>query len=100
MVTFDPKQPAEKLDYSIDFVDRLGGAAISSITSVTAIRRDTGASAAGFVSASPAPAISGTKIVFWLEDGLDGIDYKVTLKVVAADGKSLEEDAFISVREV
>jgi hypothetical protein len=43
--------------------------------------------------------VSGTKVVFWLKDGVDGEHHKVTIKVTTSAGQSLEGDIDVFVVE-
>lgn len=101
-IAYPPKQPWEKLDYELDFSELIGTAAITTIDEAIAVRVDTGENAEGFLSSSPAPAISGDgkRIIFWLENGLTGVQYKLTFRVTTNDGQKLEADVFIKVKEI
>lgn len=86
-ITLDPKQPAEKLDYVIDFAKVLpSGVTLSTIVSYDAFEVDDTA-VTGYVGTSPAPAISGTKVTIWMIGGADEKDYKVRLIVDDSDSR-------------
>ena len=94
------KQPYEVQDYSLDFALRLVAGETLTLVSVTSINLATGAdSTSALVGSSPPPAVSGTKVVFWLKDGVDGEHHKVTVKVTTSTGQSLEGDIDVFVVE-
>lgn len=76
--------PADIADYALDFVSVLATAeTISSITSVTV--------PTGLTLTPPgkaAPAISGTKVVFWLTGGTVGTVYDVSATIVSSGGRT------------
>ena len=98
-ITIGPKQPLEKLDYSIDFVRVLDGASLSSIVSYVAYTNDEDQTVtADFVGSSPAPAISGTEVVIWFVGGEDGTDYLVQLVVDDSAGRRHAVNLVVQVR--
>lgn len=93
LVEMEGKHPSEVVDYALDFDDWLVGAeTLSTLTSCTA--------GAGItVGSSPAPAISGTTVVFWLSGGTSGTTYNVQVVVVTSGGRTLVADASITVTD-
>jgi hypothetical protein len=76
------KAPYDQFDVSVDFANRKtpGGEALQ-IDSVTAVDRQGVDTSAAVIMASPAPAVSGTRVVFWVTGGTLGMDYLITVKV-------------------
>ena len=96
LVELEGKHPSEVVDYALDFADWLVGAeTLSSITSCTATAGITVAAGA----TPPAPAISGTTVVFWLSGGTTGTAYDVAVVVVTSGGRTLVADARITVTD-
>jgi hypothetical protein len=65
------KAPGDNFNYSMDFTPTLvAGEGLSSITSVTSrnLSNDT-SSTTELIGTTPAPAISGNSVVFWLKNG-------------------------------
>ena len=96
LVELEGKHPAEILDYSIGFSRWLADAeTIAYITSVTA---DAGLTIAAGPS-PPAPAISGSDVVFWCSGGTSGTTYDVEVVVVTSGGRTLIADLQITVTD-
>lgn len=93
LVVLEGKHPSEVVDYSLDFDDWLVGAeTIATLTSCTAATGIT-------VGSSPAPAISGTTIVFWLSGGTSGTAYLGETVIVTSGGRTLVADWQITVTD-
>ena len=94
------KQPDEILDYALDFSGRLETGETITLTSCMSVNLETGAdSSAALISTSPAPAVSGQAVVFWLENGADGEHHKVTVIVTSSGGRDLEDDLDVFIVE-
>lgn len=84
------KQSFEAFDASIDFVNLIKGVETISLTGggVTSIKDSTGAdSTSTIIALSPAAAISGTKVTFRVNAGVDTDSHTITAKVVASGGE-------------
>ena len=103
MKTF-PKQPAERLAYDIDLtdwfqalidVDQLDSATLD-IVSATDGDPDnmTAALNATFLGTPP------TIIKVWVEGGLDGVDYQLTVRATTTQGRIKEVDFRVRVKEI
>ena len=84
------KQPVDRLDYDIDFSDWLVGT--DSIVSVTvAIDKP------GLIS--PFQTWTRNIVKVWLEAGLDGEAYKVTVDAETADGRIKQSEFKVKVKD-
>ena len=94
------KQPYEALDCSIDFGADLNLGDTITISSCTAENVITGVNSTAIViAASPAPAVSGTKVKFRLQGGNDGDQHKITVRVENQTGEQLEADLALFVQQ-
>ncbi len=94
------KQPSEELDCSIEFAADLAVGETLVLDGVTAINIATGADSTSLVIAtSPAPQISGTKLLWRTKDGLDTQQHKITAKVHTSAGQKFEVDIGLNVVE-
>jgi hypothetical protein len=85
------KQPAEVLDYDVDFSDWLDADTISSVVATAA----TGLNVASSIFSNT------TKIVkVWLNGGTTGNTYKVTVRVTTGVGRVKEVDFNLVVTEL
>ena len=86
------KQPAEKIYFGIDFVNKLSANdALSAVTSVAS-------SPDGL--AITGTAISGTQVAFFCASGTDGVSYRIEALVTTAAAEILEGDAILRVSDV
>lgn len=93
LVVLEGKHPAEVVDYALDFAGWLvGEETLATLTSCTATTGLT-------VGSSPAAAISGDTVVFWLTGGTSGTTYQVAVVVVTSGGRTLVADAEITVTD-
>lgn len=105
MKTF-PKQPAERLAYDIDLTDwfqALSPTDYIQSARVTVPAVTVGPGAASALDASLNPTFLGTPATIakvWIEGGVDGATYKVTLEVTTFEGRVKEVDFLIRVKEV
>lgn len=81
------KDPSEKLDYTLDWDDRLAvGETISASTwSVPA----------GITQSTPSPSFTTTTTTIWLTGGTAGTNYQVTNHVTTSAGREYERSIFI-----
>lgn len=85
------QQPAERLDYDVDYTDWLPSA--DSLSSAT-------------VSVSPSgltidsPAINGKFVKLWVSGGSSGAKYKATLTVVTAIGRTKQDEILFTVKDI
>jgi hypothetical protein len=78
---FPPKDPTAVLDYALDWSLWLQTGETLSTATVTP-------SAGITVQGSPAPGISGTKVVWWMGGGTAGQTYVVTVTVTTSQGRT------------
>jgi hypothetical protein len=85
------KQPAEVLDFDVDFNDYLTAVA------------DTGAShtatAETGITLQASTLVSG-RVKVWLAGGTDGTRYKVTTRLTTTGGRLRESEFYVRVKEV
>jgi hypothetical protein len=94
------KQPYEEINAWVDFSGVVGLTDVLTLVTVTAIDANTGVdSSAAIVKASPAPSVSGQKVLFEVMGGVDGDVHKITVKVSTSAGEKLEEDVTLFVIE-
>ena len=84
------KQPAEVLDYDVEYADFLGG--VDTLASVTHAVAPSGLTVS-LVS------IIDTRVKVWVSGGVNGMTYKVTLVATTADGRVKEADFKIRVKD-
>ena len=94
------KQPYEALNVWVDFAAMLGLADTITIDSVKAMDLATGLdSTATVIEDSPAPVVSGQKVLFQIIGGVNGDSHKITVKVLTSAGEKVEEDIDLYVVE-
>lgn len=87
----EPKQPAERFSYTIDYTDAL--TAGDNIETATAAVTPTGLTLEDVGVYDP-------RVKFWCSGGTDGVTYKVTVLAYSADGRVFEDEVSIKVKEV
>lgn len=86
------QHPGDVLDHAIDCADWLAtGDALSTV----AVAADAGIT----VGSSPAPAISGTSVVFWLSGGTTGTTYNVQVTITTTGGRTKVIDCTIEIED-
>lgn len=85
------KQPDERESYSITYEDDLTDGDNVESAVITS-------SPAGLTIS--APAIADPRVRFWISGGVDKTSYKVTVKTTTADGRVLEDEVKIKVKDV
>lgn len=84
------QQPADELDYDIDYDDWIHDA--DTVVSATA-------------SASPAdltitgPLVSGNTVKIWVSGGVDGTRYKVTVTTTTSYGRIKQDEIRIKIKD-
>lgn len=95
LVQLEAKHPGEIVDYTLDFVrwlvgtETLSGSPSVSVSAGITLTPDGRA----------APAIVGSKVVFWLGGGVHGQTYVVQVAVTTSGGRALVADAAILVTD-
>lgn len=87
------QQPADTLDYDIDYTDWLGTDTLSSV----ACTAD-----AGITITDPASALiwgADKKVKVWASGGIDGTKYKITVTVTTAIGRIKQDEIYVRVKE-
>ena len=84
------KQPAEKESYSIDYADDLidADAIASAVVTVTP---------EGLTLMSS--LVVGTRVKVFLEGGMAGVKYKVTATATTDDGRVLQDEFIVSIKD-
>jgi hypothetical protein len=83
------KDPADKLDYTIDWSGVIGSDPIaSSIWTVPS----------GITQDTPAPSFTPTTTTIWLSAGTDAEDYTLINKIATTGGRVVERSIIIPVR--
>lgn len=92
------KTPAMVDNYFVDFAARLGTGETLTGPSVTAFDLTAGRDVTADMIGTPAPAVSGTQVIFWYQGGVANRDYFFGVKVGTSAGRTLEEDVDVQVR--
>ena len=95
------KAPFEQFAVSLDFASDIGaGNSIAGITAVTATsdltRLD---STEEVIASSPAPAISGTGVVFTVRGGVVGERHTIAVQIVSRIGEQFQGDVTLEIVE-
>lgn len=99
------KQPAEILDFDIDyseFFDALGGDTISGMPTAAVTAASSGVVAdltLGPGSLPEVDLVSNQIAKVWVGAGISGATYKVTVTMTSAGGRVKEADVTVRVRE-
>ena len=93
------KAPFEQFAVSLDFASDIGaGNSIAGITGVTATRDLTRLDSTEEVIASnPAPAISGTGVVFTVMGGVVGERHTIAVQIVSSIGEQYQGDVTLEI---
>jgi hypothetical protein len=94
------KQPAETLDYDIDFTEFLndGDTLVSSGSPAVPVPLNVVVSPTG-LTIGGTYVLSGTTIKQWLSGGTDGIKYKVTLTATSNAGRVKQVEFYVRVKD-
>lgn len=94
------KTPSIVDNFFVDFVNQLGvGEILSGPPTVTAFNTTLGIDASGEVIAAPAPAIAGSKVIFWYKGGAVGQQYILSVVCPTSFNRTLEADVNLSVQQ-
>jgi hypothetical protein len=94
------KQPYEALNWAHDFSPDCQSGVTLTLVSVTATNLLTGAnSTSAVIAANPAPAVSGQEVLFQVQDGADGDQHKIDIRVSTSAGELLEADLLLFVKQ-
>lgn len=92
MTTMFRKQPAERLDYDVDFSSWLG---TSDLVNSAVASADSG------ITLGATEITSGGKTVKqWVEGGASNTNYKITITATTSAGRVKEAEFVVKVREV
>jgi hypothetical protein len=96
------KQPAETLDYDIDFSEFLGpgDTLVSSGSPPVPSPLNVAVTPAGMTLVNTFVTNNGTSIKQWLAGGTDGVRYKITLTVTSNNGRVKQVEFLVRVKEV
>lgn len=84
------KQPADVLDYDVEYSDFMGG--IDALSSKTVTATPTGIN----VDSS---SIVGTRVKVWLSGGTNGVTYKITVTATTSDGRVKQDEFKVKVKD-
>ena len=84
------KQPADVLDYDVDYAEFLNGT--DTLASKTVTATPTGIN----VDSS---TIVGTRVKVWLSGGTNGVTYKVTVTATTGDGRVKQDEFKVKVKD-
>lgn len=94
------KQPHEKFAKGFIAQELPTGVTITAVT-VAAIEAKSGASANGVIASTTGTIQSdGTHFYVLVQNGTNGVDYKITFTYTASDGEIREEELLMQVREI
>lgn len=99
---FTPKRTAESDNFTVDFVNQLGGGETLTGPTVTiAVSTESGVPDPAPLSLAPdgAALVSGTKVVQKLQGGIDGCLYIVTHRVQTSTGRTIEQSTRLLVKD-
>lgn len=85
------QQPAERLDYDIDYVEQAfltSGETISSAVTVVDV-----------VGLTVATMNLSTKVKLWIEGGTAGTTYKVTVTATTSDGRIKQDELKVRIKD-
>jgi hypothetical protein len=94
MDTF-PKQPAEVLDFDVDFSSFLSAAGGDTLLSAVSV-----VDAATITIASTAVNVVTGVVKVWLSGGTDGTSYKVTVTATTTGGRVKQHEFRVRVRDI
>jgi hypothetical protein len=97
-----PKQPFDKIWYSLDFTvkDALApGDSLDSILSFKCYKTIDGSDVTSSLVYANSPKLDGDFVMFKAIGGVHGQDYKYTARVKTDFGEELEEDLILEVRD-
>lgn len=87
----DPKQPAERFSYTIDYSDSL--TAGDNVQSASAVVTPSGLTLDNVGCYDP-------RVKFWCSGGVDHVTYKVEITMTSADGRVFQDEVYIPVKEL
>lgn len=93
LIYLDAKHPAEVVDYPLDFAGWLVGA--ETLTGTPSVTVDAGITLTP--AGKAAPAILGSRVVFWLGGGTHAQTYRLQVAVSTSGGRELVVDASLQV---
>lgn len=94
------KQPAENLDYDIDFSEFLsdGDSLVTTGNPPVPSPLNVSVSPAG-MSLGPTFVLDGNKVKQWLSGGTNGVKYKITLTVTSNAGRVKQVEFVVRVKD-
>jgi hypothetical protein len=98
----EPKQPSEKVWYTINFDAKdalVAGDSLATLLSLICVLDPAGTVVTATAIEPASPAIVGNKVTFLGIGGTDWQVYKYTAKVRTVLGEELEEDLIVRIRE-
>jgi hypothetical protein len=94
------KQPYEALNWIHDFSPDCQSGVTLTLVSLTATNLLTATdSTSEIVATNPAPAVSGQEVLFQVQDGADGDQHKIDIRVSTSAGELLEADLLLFVKQ-
>jgi len=98
----EPKQPSEKIWYTINFDAKgalISGDSLASLLSLFCALDPEGTNVTATAIEPDSPAIVGNKVTFLGIGGMNGQKYKYTVRIRTTRGEELEEDLIVPIRE-
>jgi hypothetical protein len=98
----EPKQPSEKVWYTINFDAKdalVAGDSLATLLSLICVLDPAGTVVTATAIETASPAIVGNKVTFLGIGGTDGQVYKYTAKARTTLLEELEEDLIVRIRE-
>ena len=93
------KQPSENYPLALQYYGNLPVGTSLSSAALSAIDLLDDSDATNIVLASPTGTISGTQVLFRVQGGATGKNYKITCLATLSDGSILEDEITLTVTE-
>jgi len=94
------KQPAETLDYDIDFSDFLSDGDALAVTGNPSVPSPINVTVAPLgLTLGPTFAIGTTVIKQWISGGVNGVKYKVTITATTNGGRVKQVEFIVTVKD-
>jgi hypothetical protein len=92
------KQPSESRIYKMNFSDLMGDSPLVSVSSLDSESQENVPGSANVDLG--AASIVGPRVQFNIAGGIDGEDYKITVRVTDGDGNLIEGEGMLYVRDL
>lgn len=93
--------PDERKQYTVDYTDWLGDGETISSTDLTGIEIIDGDSASDLIVVASSSILTGDKkVAYFIEGGVDGVTYKLHVKITTSTGETKEDVVIYRVRDI